>query len=118
MWTMLALMFGLATKNTPWPLSYLPRLLENGMKRSFLDVEFEKSFKYLEAELGDEEWFNGKEFGRSDVMLSYPLEQIIQNGWYDLEKEYPKLSAWRNRILETPSWKRGIEKGNGFDLRF
>jgi glutathione S-transferase len=43
---------------------------------------------------------------------------IAQKGWVDLEGEWPRLAAWRKRILERDAWKRGMEKGNGYDLRF
>ncbi len=78
--------------------------------------EFHKSFVYLESELGDEEWFNGKTWGRSDVMLSWPMDTIAGRKWYDFEKDYPKIAAWRKRIQERDAWKRGLEKGNGYEL--
>lgn len=111
-------MFDLASTNTPWPLNYLPKALESAMQKNLLSVEFKKALTYLETELGDEDWFNGEEPGRSDIMLSFPFQQLVAKGWVDVEKEYPKLDAWKNRILERPAWKRGIEKGNGFDLDF
>jgi len=38
-----------------------------------------------------------------------------QRRWIDFEKDYPRLAAWRQRIKERPAWKRGLEKGNGYD---
>lgn len=117
-WEMLALLFSLVSSNTPWPLNYLPKTLEGAVKSNLIDPEFKKALTFMEAELGGDDWFNGNEPGRSDIMLSFPFEQIVQKDWVDVKKEYPKLDAWRNRILERPAWKRGIEKGNGFDLKF
>jgi len=73
--------------------------------------------EFLEGELGDNEWFNGKEFGRVDIMLNFPIDYIYMRKWVESpETNYPKLSAWRQRVWERPAWKRGIEKGNGYDL--
>lgn len=78
--------------------------------------EFKKALAYLEGELGDEEWFNGKYPGMSDLMVTFPVDMIADRKWLDLEKDFPKLAAWRDRVRERPAWKRGIEKGNGYDL--
>jgi glutathione S-transferase len=115
-WVSFALTFDLLARNTPWPANYLSKGLEGIMKKQFITAELNKSLAYLESELGSEDWFNGKAPGRPDVLLSYPVEQIIQRGYVDVDKVYPKVGAWRSRIVNSPAWKRGIEKGNGFDL--
>lgn len=73
---------------------------------------------YLENELGEKDWFNGDRLGRCDVMLSWPLDTIAQRRWVDFQKDYPKLGAWRKRIEDREAWKRGLERGNGYDLNF
>jgi glutathione S-transferase len=110
------LLFDLAAKHTPWPLVYIPRKIRKSMQNFFTHPEFVKTMSYLEAQLGENMWFNGKELGRSDVMLSWPLDMIAHRKWVDLEKDYPLLAAWRLRIQERPAWKKGLERGNGYDL--
>lgn len=110
------LLFDLAAKHTPWPLSYITRKIRKSIQDFFTGPEFKKSLEYLQTQLGDEMWFNGEELGRSDVMLSWPIETMVQRKWVHLDRDYPKLAAWRTRILERPAWKRGLNKGNGFDL--
>jgi glutathione S-transferase len=110
------LLFDLAAKHTPWPLVYIARAFRSGIQKNFTTAEFKKSMTFLEGELGDDEWFNGKEFGRADIMFNFPLDYVYMRNWVDLEKEYPKLAAWRKRVWERPGWKRGLEKGNGYDL--
>jgi glutathione S-transferase len=114
--TTVELLFDLAARHTPWPLVYLARVFRKGIQKNFTTAEFKKSMTYLEGELGDNEWFNGKEFGRADIMLNFPLDYVYARNWVDLEKDYPKLAAWRRRVWERPAWKRGMEKGNGYDL--
>jgi glutathione S-transferase len=114
--TTVELLFDLAARHTPWPLVYLARVFRKGIQNNFTTAEFKKSMIYLEGELGDNEWFNGKEFGRADIMLNFPLDYVYARYWVDLEEDYPKLAAWRRRVWERPAWKRGIEKSNGYDL--
>lgn len=106
----------IAAKHTPWPISYLVRAIQKGVRSTFTTAEFRKSFVYLEKELGDDDWFNGKELGRSDIVLSWPFDNIAQRGWFDFGKECPKIGAWRQRIQNREAWKRALEKGNGYDL--
>ena len=114
--TSIELLFDLAAKHTPWPLVYIARLFRKGIQKNFTTAEFKKSMTFLEDELGGNEWFNGKEFGRADVMFTFPIDYIYMRKWMDLEKDYPRIAAWRRRVWERPAWKRGLEKGNGYDL--
>ena len=114
--TSIELLLELMAKITPWPLVYVTRAIRKGTQEKFSNAEFKKDLEYLEKELGDNEWFNGKMLGRSDVMLSWPMDIIAQRGWVDFEKKYPKIAAWRKRIENREAWKRGLEKGNGYVL--
>ena len=109
------LLVDIAAKQTPWPISYITKAIRRGLQNAFTTAEFKKAFIYLEKELGDNEWFNGKELGRSDIIMSWPFDNIAQRGWFDF-KEYPKIAAWRERIQNREAWKKGLEKGNGYDL--
>jgi glutathione S-transferase len=114
--TSIELLFDLAAKHTPWPLVYIARAFRKGIQKNFTTAEFKKSMTFLEDELGDNEWFNGKEFGRADIMFTFPIDYIYMRKWMDLEKDHPRIAAWRRRVWERPAWKRGLEKGNGYDL--
>jgi glutathione S-transferase len=109
-------LFTLVAIKTPWPLSYATKALKGAMFKNIVMPEFTKAMVYLVDELGEREWFNGKDLGRCDIMLSWPMDMIGQWGWVDFEKEYTSLGRWRKRILEREAWKRGIEKGNGYNL--
>jgi glutathione S-transferase len=114
--TTVELLVDILAKQTPWPLSYITKAVQKGLRNNFTTAEFKKAFSYLERELGDDEWFNGKELGRSDIILSWPFDNIAQRGWFDLGKDYPKIAAWRERIRQRAAWKRALEKGNGYNL--
>ncbi|KAK4700392.1 glutathione S-transferase, partial [Phenoliferia sp. Uapishka_3] len=71
-------------------------------------------YEFLEAQLGEQDYFMGTTPGRPDFMLSWEVDFAVQNGWVELG---PKLKAWRERILASSGWKRAMEKpGLPYDL--
>lgn len=110
------MLFDVAAKHTPWPLVYISRAFRSGIQKSFTTKEFKKDLGYLEKELGEKKWFNGDNIGRSDIMLSWPMDMIAQRGWVDFKAEYPRIDAWRERIQIRDAWKKALEKGSGYDL--
>jgi glutathione S-transferase len=61
-------------------------------------------------------FFMGKEPGRADIMLEFPMSMIKHRNWVDLKSEFPELDKWLERVYSREAWKRGLEKGNGYDL--
>jgi glutathione S-transferase len=110
------LLVELLPKHSPWPVSLLMKTVHNMVQKTYTRAEYTKAMKYLDSELGDKEWFNGKNLGKSDILLSWPLDMMGQRGWVDFERAWPRLAAWRKRILGRDAWKRAMEKGNGYDL--
>lgn len=61
-------------------------------------------------------YFMGQAPGRADIMLEWPMASIKQRKHVDLATEFPALDAWLTRCYERESWKRSLQKGNGYDL--
>lgn len=114
--TAIELLFDIIQKQTPFPFTFISRKIRQGIQGFYTGPEFKKALIYLESELGENDWFNGKTLSRADIMLSWPMDMMAQRSWLDFDQEYPKIAAWRKRIQERDAWKRGIEKGNGYDL--
>ncbi|KAI9736485.1 MAG: hypothetical protein M1818_005995 [Claussenomyces sp. TS43310] len=109
------LMLDMMGGGTPILLRPLVRVMTGGIDRAFVTPELRKNMQCLETELGDRDFFMGKEPGRADFMLSWPFDLIEQRKWFDFAA-YPKLQAWRTRCQDRPAWKSGLEKGNGYNL--
>lgn len=62
------------------------------------------------------DWFLGEEPGRADVLLEFPMSMIKYRNWVDLKSEFPQLNAWLERVYARDAWKRGLQKGSGYDL--
>lgn len=105
----------MAEKHTPFYVRPLIRLMTGAVKSAFTMPEMKKQLEHLNEELGEQDYFMGKELGRADFMMSWPLDVITQYEWIDLG-QYPKVKAWQDRCKARPAWKEGLNKGNGYDL--
>ncbi|KAM3069068.1 hypothetical protein ACMFMG_004249 [Clarireedia jacksonii] len=112
---MIELVFDVVAHKSPWPLSKLFGAVKGQVHRNFTAPEYAVQFEFLEKELGNREWFNGETLGRSDVMLSFPVDFLTAKEYVDLSK-YPKIEQWRKRVQTRDAWKRALEKGNGYEL--
>ncbi len=94
-------------------------MLRNGTGpggKHFDGPEIRNNLNQLTRELKDGPpggFFMGKEPGRADIMLEFGLTSIKQRRAVDLEKEYPELDQWLQRVYARPAWKRAI--GKAFD---
>ena len=73
--------------------------------------EIENHFGYLDRELGQNDWFVGKELSAADINLSFPIQAIrLLHG---LDK-FPNLARFLDRVHARPAYKRGLEKGGPY----
>jgi glutathione S-transferase len=82
--TTLELVLDIAAKPTPWPFVYFKSFLRKKVQNKFKRKELATALSWLEQQLGGKLYFNGKEIGRCDVMLSWPLDLIAARRWYVL----------------------------------
>lgn len=110
------LLLEMISSKIPWPLKYIPKAMLGGLRKGLVTPWRTSQLKCLEGELADKTWFSGNENpGRADFVLSFPLDVFAHRKWVNFD-EYPKLKAWRERVLEREAWKRGLTKGNGYNL--
>ncbi len=111
------LLFKAMAERAPFFIRPLVNLIHGGLKKAFLDAEFRAEFKYLDDQLGDQDYFMGTSPGRADFMISWPIDLVTQQNSFDLSP-YSKLTAWHQRCHAREAWKRSIEKGNGYTLKY
>lgn len=100
--------------STPSLARPLSKMMTNGINNAFAVPEFKKNLAWLESQL-TADFFMGDRLGKADFIIIFPIDMMFQRKWIDLT-EFPKIKAWRERVLARPAWKRGLEKGNGYDL--
>lgn len=73
--------------------------------------EIEKHFGFLDAELGDRDFFVGGELTAADIQLGFVIQAARM--LYGLEK-FPKLAAFLERVQARPAYRRAIERGGAY----
>lgn len=61
-------------------------------------------------------YFAGEHPGRADILAEFPLSMVKQRNWISMKEEFPVLDAWLERVYARDAFKRGLEKGNGYNL--
>ncbi len=72
--------------------------------------ELPTSFHYLEAELGDNEYFVGGQLTLADISVASPFVNLRHAGVAPERARWPKLRGFLDRVLARPSFKACIEE--------
>ena len=81
---------------------------------SFVGPQLKLHLDYLEAELGNNEWFAGRQFSAADIQLSFPLEAARSRA--GLDESRPRLMNFLQRIHTRPAYLRALERGGKYEL--
>ena len=113
---LLKLVFSFLPKSPALPalLRPLVRKISEGAQKSFIDPQILQQLNYFEAELGRHEWFAGDCFSAADIQMSFPLEAAAARG--GLDKKWPKVSAFLQKIHDRPAYQRALEQGGPYQL--
>lgn len=113
---LLKLVFSFLPKSPALPalLRPLVRKVAEGAQKSFIDPQILQQLKYFEAELSRHEWFAGDDFSAADIQMSFPLEAAAARG--GLDKKWPKVSAFLQKIHDRPAYQRALEQGGPYQL--
>lgn len=113
---LLKLVFSFLPKSPALPalLRPLVRKISEGAQKSFIDPQILQQLNYFEAELGRHEWFAGDTFSAADIQMSFPLEAAAARG--GLDKKWPKVSAFLQKIHDRPAYRRALEQGGPYQL--
>jgi glutathione S-transferase len=103
-------------ERTPAPFFVRPiaRAIARKVKDGFVLPQIRQHLAYLEGEIGSTGWFAGEAFSAADIQLSFPLEAAAARA--GLDGQYPKLSAFLERIHARPAYRRALERGGPYDF--
>lgn len=107
--------FDTIARESPFFIRFLFNGLYSTIQKTYTTKELQSSFKYLDDELGTQDYFMGNDPGRADFMISWPVDFCTQRKYIDINK-YPNLKRWHERVQARDAWKQGLNKGNGYNL--
>jgi glutathione S-transferase len=104
----------ISTAPAPFFVKWVARGIADKVERRFIDPQLKLQLDYLEGELGGSEWFVGDALSAADIQLSFPLEAFAARG--GLGSDYPRLTAFLQRIHARPAYQRALERGGEYRL--
>jgi glutathione S-transferase len=102
------------TAPAPFFVKPIARGIADKVDHTFTDPQLKLHLDYLDAELGEREWFVGDSLSAADIQLSFPLEAFAARG--GLGSDYPRLDAFLQRIHARPAYRRALERGGEYRL--
>jgi glutathione S-transferase len=98
----------------PFFIKPIARKIAQTANDTFIEPQLRLHLDYLEGELGNNEWFAGKEFSAADIQMSFPLEAARQRA--GLDESRPRLMNFLQRIHGRPAYLKALERGGKYDL--
>jgi glutathione S-transferase len=93
----------------PFFVRPIARAIAGKIDEGYPDPELLRHLRFLEAELASRAFLTGESLTAADIQMSYPLEAAASRG--GLDRHYPKLSAYLDRLRARPAYAKAIEKG-------
>jgi glutathione S-transferase len=91
---------------------YLGRLGDAGAPlQPRVTSEIENHFGWLDAELGDADWFVGGKLSAADIQLSFAIQAVRM--LHGLEK-FANLARFLERAKARPAYQRALERGGPY----
>ncbi|MBO6526367.1 glutathione S-transferase [Erythrobacter sp.] len=76
-----------------------------------VDEQFEAHVKFAEDNISDDLHFVGNDWSAADVMMSFPAEIAVMQGYGE---KAPKLAKFVEAIHARPAWQRARERGGPY----
>ena len=109
---LLKLVFGALPERSPWFVKPVVNGIVATVNKTFIDPQLKLHADYWEGELSKSEWFSGPEITGADIQMSFPLEAAASRA--GIEKGFPNIHAFLDRIHARPAYKRALEKGGPY----
>ncbi|KAI0019184.1 glutathione S-transferase [Xylariomycetidae sp. FL0641] len=113
-----ALLLTFLRRGVPFLVRPLVAAVAYMVRAGFLDAELDAQMRFLDGQLEGRQFFlGGPDPTRADFVNLFFVQMGHAAGTLDLAK-YPHVNAWRERCEARPAWKRALNKGNGYSLKF
>ena len=82
------------------------------MEANFSGPEIANLLEFIDAHLGENEWFCGENFSAADIQMSFPLEASAARapGF----AKYANIVKFVDRIHARPAYQKALERGGDY----
>lgn len=110
------LIFNQIEQKSPFFLRPIAKVITGTVKETYIAPQITQNLDYMEAELKKNTWFVSEQFTAADIQLSFPVEAAA--AYSNLDKGYPQLIAFLERIHARPAYQKALERGGAYNLDF
>jgi glutathione S-transferase len=100
------------------PMPFFVRPVARGIaakvRKGYLDANVERNLAWMEARLGESDWFCGERMTAADIQMSFAVEAAEVRA--DLGGQYPRTADFLERIRNLPAYQAALEKGGPYEL--
>jgi glutathione S-transferase len=111
---LMKLVFSRMPQRVPFFLKPAAKAIAGAADKTMIEPQLKSHLGFLERELSSRDWFAGSAFSAADVQMSFPLEAAAARA--GVGPDYPKLTAFLDRIHARPAYKRAIDRGGPYAL--
>ena len=94
---------------TPWPVRLIPKAIQYGFNRGYLNPLLEQQMQMINQHLTTQPWVAGSQFTIADILLWFPLHACTHLN--DRYTHYPAINAYLQQIQDRPAFQRALSKG-------
>ena len=109
-WLVMKLVFmTIPTQPMPFFVRPIARKICAQVQKKLVDPNVGTALAFMESHLASHDWFAGAKLSIADFQMSFPVEAALSRG--AKLGNYPKLMAYKERMVARPAYRRALEKG-------
>lgn len=109
-WLVMKLVFmTIPTQPMPFFVRPIARQLCAQVQAKLIDPNVSTALAFMEDHLSKHAWFAGDTLSVADFQMSFAVEAALARG--ARAGSYPKLLAYKEKMIARPAYKRALEKG-------
>lgn len=94
---------------TPWPIRFIPRAIQYGFNRGYLNPLLQQQMQMINQHLTTQPWVAGSQLTIADILLWFPLHACTHLN--DHYMHYPAINSYLQQIEDRPAFQRALSKG-------
>lgn len=102
------------TSPVPFFVKPITKMIAKKTNTDFIGPEIANLLDFIDAELGERDWFAGAQISGADIAMSFPLEAM--RGRAGLDLSYANIHKYLDTIHDRPAYKAALERGGEYTI--